>query len=245
MAIRRISVGCSLTLSFTNKPLRFAFNFATFEEMFEVTVMCFGGRGFFRAELATDGSRDLQGALEFGGCLAFDFSPIAYGDVYVMAGFYFRITNTQTDLSGYLRAGGNLYVLGLVHVSVEFMLMGRYRIEHLPDGRNSNQIYGICTITVSIDLFLVSFDVSITMEKKIAGSEDRDSNQDHARLGRRPLFQFASLRLIEDVNEPPVVAYFYRKPQDVHGRFDYDEKHQQKYVDDWNSKYWSQFAFSE
>ena len=50
--------------------------------------MCFDGRGFFLAALAGDGSCGLQGALEFGGRLVFDFG-IALGGLYVMAGFCF------------------------------------------------------------------------------------------------------------------------------------------------------------
>ena len=46
--------------------------------------MCSCGRGFFLAARAGDGSRDLQGKLEFGGKLVFDVG-VALGGLYVMA----------------------------------------------------------------------------------------------------------------------------------------------------------------
>jgi hypothetical protein len=243
VSIRGISVGAGLVLYFTNKPLQFRFNFASFDKMFEVGVMCFTGRGFFQARLATDGYRDLQGALEFGGALSFDFQPLAYGDLYVMAGFYFRITNSQTDLSGYFRAGGHLFVIGLIHASVEFLLMGRYRSERI-GSQTSHQIYGICTITVSIDMFLLHLHVSITMEKKIAGSSAPAT--DGALDDRQPLFRFASFRALEGPGpQQRFTAYFARDRWDVCGRFCDRTASDQSCSKSWDAQYWSQFALVE
>src|SRR5207248_1429609 len=102
----------------------------------------------------------LEGALEFGGSLAFDVG-VASGGLYVMAGMYFRVTKSQTTLSGYLRAGGSLSVLGLIHASVEFLLAVSYR-SRTEDGRSYSELYGTATVTVSIELFLFSIDVHIT-----------------------------------------------------------------------------------
>jgi hypothetical protein len=86
-----------------------------------------------------------------------------------MAGVYFRISSSETTLSGYIRAGGNLSVLGLIHASVEFLLMVTYQKRG-----DRSVLYGSCTITISIDLFMFSMDVDITMEKTIAGSSSSD-----------------------------------------------------------------------
>jgi hypothetical protein len=240
VAIDNVAIGAALILSFTNKPLRFRFNFCSFDEPFTLTVMCFGGRGFFQAELATDGYRDLQGAIEFGGALDFSVPALAHGDLYVMAGFYFRLTNSQTDLSGYFRAGGNLYVLGLVHVSAEFLLAGRYRKEG-----SANNIYGIASLTISIDLFMFSFDVSVTMEKRIAGSSDSSSQSQSALDDRRPLFHFASFNRLADETQQPIgeKSYFARDFRPTPGRFDFDPRNAETSMSDWNQAYWSQFDF--
>ncbi|MFT3880794.1 MAG: hypothetical protein QM703_14175 [Gemmatales bacterium] len=55
--MRSIYLGAGLMLPFGDKPLRFSFNFSTFKVPFELTVMAFGGRGFFRAEIDTKGGR--------------------------------------------------------------------------------------------------------------------------------------------------------------------------------------------
>ena len=160
--LRGVRLFSSLELPFRNDPLRYRFDFATFTKPFELSVMGFAGRGFLSVEIESNGNRMLEGALEFGGALSFDI-VVASGGLYVMAGVYFRIDNTGTELSGYLRAGGFLDVLGLLTASVEFMLMLRYRSAE-------NALWGICTVTVSIDMGLWDWDVSLTMEKKLAGS---------------------------------------------------------------------------
>jgi hypothetical protein len=238
--LRNISVGASLGLSFTNKPLRFGFNFCSKLHPMELAVTIFGGTAFLEVALLSDGTKELEGAIDFGGLIAFDFG-VAYGQLHVLAGFYFRVTNTTTDLSGYLRAGGELFVLGLIHASVEFVLMGRYRIEN-----GSNQIYGICTITVSIDLFLFSADVSIVMEKRIAGSSNSSdsSNGDSAGLLDRSSFRLVGLA--QPVTEPVdrIRAYFDRPG--VMGRFAYPAEPARACaaLESWNRDYWSQFDFA-
>jgi hypothetical protein len=225
-ALKHIELGAGLELSFEEKPLRFRFNFAEWSKPFELSVLCFSGRGFFRATLQSDGTRELEGALEFGGSLSFNV-VVASGGLYVMAGVYFRITNSTTELSGYLRAGGNLDVLGLIHASVEFLLMVRYVAEG-----GQQWLYGTCTITVSIDLLFFSADVHITMEKKIAGSSDPPPSPN------AQLLKFSAAPARGNTSEPPL-AYFSRNSSEtkkkVPGRF--------ASAYEWNRDYWSQFAF--
>ncbi len=175
-----------LSLPFGSTPLQYNFSFASFAKPFELSVMGFAGRGFLSAGFRTDGYRELEGALEFGGSLSFDVG-VASGGLYVMAGFYFKITNNETTLSGYLRAGGNLDVLGLIHANVEFMLMMTYRTTSA-----GSELYGTCTVTVSIDLFLVSMDVSIEMKKHIAGSNNSAGHQRNAFDAQRAMLALAN-----------------------------------------------------
>ena len=97
-------------------------------------MLIFGGGGFFHVELDTDGLRMLEAAFEFGATAALDIG-VASGEVHIMAGIYFAVEKKAipdhgeqmcASLSGYLRCGGSLCVLGLVKISVEFYLSFTY-----------------------------------------------------------------------------------------------------------------------
>lgn len=237
-SMRNLAVGSSILFSLEGKPLRFSFNISSWKEPFELTVLCFGGRGFLRIDADTSGYRDLQGMLEFGGALSFDVG-VASGGLYVMAGIYFRITGEQTTISGFVRAGGCLNVLGLIHASVEFLLMLGY-----VSGGGVTKLAGEASVTVSIDLFLTSFDVTVRMYKEFVGGGS--SGGGTAALHRPGWARLVSLRTAEAAtvrspaaSAPP--AYFRRDPSSWHpatpvsGRFDE--------LGTWNDQYWSQFAF--
>lgn len=232
-SLRNLAIGSAVLLSFEGKPLRFDFNFSSWKEPFELTVMCFGGRGFLKIGADTSGYRDLQGMIEFGGALSFNV-VVASGGLYVMAGIYFRITPEVTTVAGFLRAGGCLSVLGLINASVEFLLMVSY--VRMQDG--SSKLAGEASVTVSIDLFLVSFDVQVTMYKEFAGS---GGGQTALADPRSPFRRVSRGRSLAAPPSSIPVAYFDRtRPAaqatvNVPGRFENLAK--------WDREYWSQFAF--
>src|SRR5205814_284535 len=82
-------------------------------------------------QLDTAGLKQVEAAFEFGATAAIDLG-VASGEVHIMAGIYFSLQRKEnsTDLacvlSGYLRMGGSLSVLGLIKVSVEFNLSFTY-----------------------------------------------------------------------------------------------------------------------
>lgn len=192
-SLRNITIGASLKLPFQGEVLRLGFNISSFAKPFELIVMGFGGRGYMEMALDAGGNRLLEGALEFGGSLSFDVG-VASGGLYLMAGFKFSITNNSTELSGYVRAGGNLNVLNLIHASVEFYLGMKFR-----SSNGKNELTGFCEITISIDLFFFSMDVSIRMEKQIAGSGDGDAAAARALNVNR--LKNAALPLKQDEND--------------------------------------------
>lgn len=242
---RNLALKSGLALPFGDRTLRYEFAFSSFQKPFELSVMGFAGRGYFGAAFESNGSRELIGALEFGGALAFDIG-IASGGLYVMAGGYLKITNSATELAGYLRACGEVDVLGLVHVCVEFFLALAYR-------RSGDQslLYGYCEITVSIDVAFLSYDVHLGMEKTIVGSSDQ--SQSRANAHARPAFQLeagkvndATLKTVQAVAAraatrapaTPVISYFptaNEKQAKRQSRFDPDA---------WGAQYWSKFDFS-
>ncbi len=68
---------------------------------------------------------------------------------------------SQVELSGYLRLGGSVCVLGIVTISVEFYLALTY---------DNGKAYGEATLTVSVDVFGLSKSVSLHVEKQFAGA---------------------------------------------------------------------------
>jgi len=197
--------------------------------------LCFGGRGYLSIAADTSGYRDLEGMIEFGGALSFNVA-VASGGLYVMAGIHFRITTGSTNIACFFRAGGCLNVLGLIHASVEFLLMASY----VRDGSGTTKLAGEASVTVTIDLFLVSFDVTIRMYKEFAGSSGSESPSGGGRLDVGSPWRLVSLA---GEKKPAAVAnvpyaYFTRPvpagTTPVLGRFDNPAQ--------WSREYWSQFA---
>ena len=242
---RNLALKSGLALPFGDRTLRYEFAFSSFQKPFELSVMGFAGRGYFGAAFESNGNRELIGALEFGGALSFDIG-IASGGLYVMAGGYLKITNSATELAGYLRAGGGLDVLGLVHVCVEFFLALAYR-----RSGSESLLYGYCEITVSIDVAFLSYDVHLGMEKTIAGSSDQSQGGTNAHaqpafLKAAELVGGATLKTVQAVaarattrdSGTPVISYFPTAKEQ-------QAKRQSRFDPDlWGSQYWSKFDFS-
>ena len=88
-----------------------------------------------------------------------------------MAGIYFSMQRREIDgmevdaatLEGYLRLGGELSILGLISVSLEFYLSFRYETA-------KNAAYGRATLTVKVEVLFFSTSVEVTVEKRFGGS---------------------------------------------------------------------------
>jgi hypothetical protein len=168
-ALRDVSLGASLTLPFADGKPVFDFNVSRRANPFLLSVGIFGGGGFFRLELDTAGLRMLEAALEFGATASLNIG-VASGSVHMMAGIYFALERRESGgdltaiLSGYLRIGGSLNVLGIVRVSVEFNLSFTYL------GDPKNKAYGRATLTICIEVALFSKTVELTVERQFGGS---------------------------------------------------------------------------
>jgi hypothetical protein len=67
----------------------------------------------------------------------------------------------SSELTGYIRLGGSLSVLGIITVSIEFYLGLSYG-----DGK----AWGEARVTVTIEVFLFSGDVTVRCRRELAGS---------------------------------------------------------------------------
>jgi hypothetical protein len=167
-ALKDVSLGAALTLPFLDGKPVFDFNVSERPHPFLLAVGIFGGGGFFHLQLDTAGIKELEASFEFGATAAIDIG-VASGGVHMMAGIYFSMQRRDSDnkllatLSGYLRVGGSLSVLGLITVSVEFNLSFTY-------DSNKQAAYGRATLTVQVEIAFFSKSVELTVERSFGGS---------------------------------------------------------------------------
>lgn len=169
-ALREVVLSAFIELPFVEGIPLFDFSFSSREHPFNLTVTIFGGGGFFHLQLDTKGIKMLEAALEFGASASVDLG-VASGGVYIMAGIYFSVQRQTIEgnevdaatLAGYLRMGGELSVLGIISVSLEFYLIFAYEVQ-------KNAAYGRATLTVKVEVLFFSASVEITVEKRFGGS---------------------------------------------------------------------------
>jgi hypothetical protein len=168
-ALKDISLGAALTLPFLDGKPTFDFNVSERAQPFLLSVAIFGGGGFFHLQIDTAGIKMVEAAFEFGATASIDLG-VASGGVHIMAGIYFKLERKESDpgnklvptLSGYLRMGGYLSVLGLIKICLEFVLSFTY------DGRK-DKAYGRATLTVKVEIVFFSTSVEVTVEKSFGG----------------------------------------------------------------------------
>lgn len=160
--LSNLSLGAGFTVPFIGQPLSVRFNFCTREQPFHLTVYMFGGGGFFGVTLDPHGVQILEAAFEFGAAISVDFG-VASGGVSVMAGIYFRMEQDAASLTGYFRLEGHVDVLGLITASLELYLELRYEFE-------TGKCVGRAELTIEIEVFIFSGSVTISCERKFAGS---------------------------------------------------------------------------
>jgi hypothetical protein len=163
-SLENISLSAGLDLPLISGKPVIDIAFAERHNPFLLTVSLLGGGGFLHVQLDTSGMKLLEAALEFGANANIDLG-VASGGVHIMAGIYFAMQTdagkTKATLSGYLRMGGELSVLGLISVSLEFNLSFTY------DGKAAT---GTATLTVEVKVLFFSKSVSITVQKRFGGS---------------------------------------------------------------------------
>ncbi|PKP62893.1 MAG: hypothetical protein CVT86_06620, partial [Alphaproteobacteria bacterium HGW-Alphaproteobacteria-8] len=187
--ISNLSLGAGFTVPFIGQPLSVRFNFCTREQPFNLTVSMFGGGGFFGVTVDPTGVQILEAAFEFGASVSVNFG-VASGGVHIMAGIYYRMEQDAASLAGYFRLGGRVDVIGLISASIELYLELRYEFQ-------SGKCVGKARLTIEISIFLFSGSVTITCERKFAGSNGDPTVRQM--LGHRPELPLdQELALIDD-----------------------------------------------
>jgi hypothetical protein len=166
-SLQNIAIMAGLDLPWLDGKPGFEFGFASRGKPFLVTVEIFGGGGFVHLLVDADGVQMVEGAIEFGGNFAFDIG-VASGGVHAMAGIYFQLAGSNSDLTGFIDIGGEVSVLGIISISLDLNLSLSWI--HNAQG---DFIDGRASMTVSIHIIFFTASVSIAVEKKFkAGGGD-------------------------------------------------------------------------
>lgn len=160
MNLQNISLSAGLSIPFTGDPVRMRFGFCERENPFLLTVYCFGGGGFVSLAVGLDGVELLELALEFGANASLDIG-VASGGVYIMAGIYIAVEGDECALTGYLRMGGALEILGIITLSLEFYMSLTYESK-------GNKVYGEATLTIEIEIAFISIPVEMSVRREFA-----------------------------------------------------------------------------
>ena len=123
-SLTNLSLSAGVNIPFDGSPVRVRFSLCTQDNPFLLTIYVFGGGGFFALAIGADGIEEIQVSLEFGAAISINLG-VASGGVSIMAGIYFSLQTVpqkQVQLTGFLRADGNLSVLGIIQISMEFYL---------------------------------------------------------------------------------------------------------------------------
>ena len=166
-SLENIRLSAALTLPFLPpSPLRFRFAFSERESPFIITVSLLGGGGFFGIAVGPDGVEMLEASIEVGAQCSIDV-VVASGSVHIMAGVYLKLdlTSNQSQLTGYLRAGGSLDVLGIISASVEFYLGFTYYFGP------PCKIAGEATVTIEVHVLFFSASVHASLRREFGDPE--------------------------------------------------------------------------
>ncbi|EMA7399384.1 hypothetical protein J0801_27680 [Bacillus cereus] len=164
-SLQNINLSAGLTLPFADQPAGVRFSISERHKPFLVTVGLFGGGGFFSLALSAKGIEEIEASIEFGGNISLNLG-VASGGVFVMAGIYFGMMGNDVKLTGYLRCGGYLSVLGLISISAEFYLGFTYREKDNEHG----EVWGQAALTVGVKVAFFSKSVTLKIERRFAGA---------------------------------------------------------------------------
>lgn len=182
-SLSNLKLSAAVSIFWNGDPVRFRLAISERSDPFCITVWLFGGGGFFAVEIEASerGVVLVEVLLEFGGKFAFDIG-IASGGVYVMAGFYFKYgLDPETGqkgiyLEGYLRMGGQISVLGLITVSLEFKMLIAYEEKVISTTATtktiSKKLWGEASLVVKIEILFFETSVTLSVRKEFQGETE-------------------------------------------------------------------------
>lgn len=171
LLMQNLTLSSSVTLPFNGKPVRARFALSSRDHPFTVTVSLLGGRGFFGITVESGDIVGFEAQVEFGAAAALDLG-VASGSVTVTAGIYVKIQPGETDphtqeakASGFFRAVGELDVLGIISISVEFYLALTY-------DSGTKAVCGTALVVVRVRVAFFSKSVSLEVKREFGSGGD-------------------------------------------------------------------------
>jgi hypothetical protein len=165
--VQNLLLESGVTLSLTNKPITIDFALGKRERPFLVTVSGLGGGGYLELGVSAGGpGAGLQrfvGGIEFGAAVAMNFG-IASGEVHAFGGVVCTKAGDGVEITGYLRVGGSVRVLGLIGVSIELTMSLTYSTD-------TNELSGSAKLVITVDLTFWSTSVTLECHKSFKGPQ--------------------------------------------------------------------------
>lgn len=176
--LENIRIGVGLAIPLGGDPLAFSFNFGEKDHHFLVTVAFIGGGGFFAIEVGAEGPRSIELAVEVAASLALDLG-VASGSAHVAVGVYLHFVPGSTVISGFVRAGGELTVLGVLSLHIELYLGLTYE-----SSAARKVIWGEASLMVEVSIGCLSKSVTLSMRREfiVGGSEAKALPHQQANL---------------------------------------------------------------
>jgi hypothetical protein len=159
-SLTNLSVGALLTVPFDGRPVEFSFGAGERFKPFSVMVSLFTGGGFFTLTMTSERVERVEAALEFGGSMQLNL-VVASGGLSVMAGIYLRLDDSGVTLGGYLRASGQVTVLGIITISADFFMQLSYQ-------ESTGKAIGQASLTLGIKVLFFSKSVTLSIERKFS-----------------------------------------------------------------------------
>ena len=162
-SLENISLGADCRVPFLGDAVTVGFFFCTKESPFRLTVLAIGGGGWVGIRLSPKGLVLLEMGLEAGASLSVDLG-VASGSVSVMVGVYLRLEDKKGQLTAYFRIRGEVEVLGIASASITLELSLTYNTD-------TGKLVGRASLVVEVEVAFFSASVTITVERKLAGSK--------------------------------------------------------------------------
>lgn len=166
--LQDVSLGAGFHLPFVGGAASLRFAFCERDQPFLLTVMAFGGGGYFGLDLDTKKVTNIEAALEFGAAVAINLG-VASGKASITGGVYYQKSGAGFQISAYFRAAGSLSVLGIITVSVELYVGLSYQSNKAL--AHGGKLFGTASVTVKIKIVFFSTSVSVSIEREFAGSD--------------------------------------------------------------------------
>lgn len=152
-SLRDVAVRVGVAIPFRGGSPAVDISFSTREDPFQLTVLSFGGGGYLQLTVDGSGLKRLEASLDFGASIGVDFGVVK-AEVHALGGVRYVMQGDDVRLTGFIRLGGSVDILGLASVSVNLLVELAY-------DSAGNRLIGHASLVVEIDLTLYSDSVRL------------------------------------------------------------------------------------